>query len=150
MVVAIMGIAAAMVVPAMLQGSTMSLQAAARMIVSDMLYAQNDAIARQANRRVVFDTAHNSYELTDASGTLLDPSEAAGRGSFLVDFSTDSRFSGVTLVSAAFGGQATLEFDPLGTPLVGGAVQISGGGHKYEIDVTDITGRVTICDLSGQ
>ena len=76
--VAILGIAGAIVVPSMLKGGTLGVQAAARTVVADLMYAQNDAIAQQSPRRVVFDTTTQSYRLTDAQGDTLHASWLGG------------------------------------------------------------------------
>lgn len=150
-VVAIVGIAGALVVPQMLSAGTLGIQAAARMVVADILYAQNDAIAQQANRRVIFDPLGDSYRLADSDGTTLDIHWRSGGGSagYSVNFAKDNRFQGVELVSAKFGDDATLEFDALGTPMDGGTVELRFNGTRYEVKVAAFTGRVTVTKLAG-
>ena len=58
-VVVIVGIAGAIVVPHMLWGSQFGLQAATRMVIADLVYAQNEAVAHQTVCRVVFNGANN-------------------------------------------------------------------------------------------
>ena len=141
----IMGIAAAIVVPQMLSAGTLGIQAAARMVIADILYAQNEAIAQQSPRRVVFDTANDLYRLTDGAGTTLSVNwKGDGLGNYVVDLSSDSRFQGVMLTSAAFGGTAVLEFDDLGTPISGGSVELEFDENRYRVTVAAFTGRVTV------
>jgi Tfp pilus assembly protein FimT len=145
--VAILGIAGAMVVPSMLQGGTLGVQAAARTVVADLLYAQNDAIAQQAPRRVVFDTTSQSYRLTDAQGNTLHASwlgGSAGTGNYEVDFTDDQRFLGVELVSANFAGSSVIEFGDLGAPDQGGVIELTYEDRTYRITVASFTGRVTV------
>ena len=147
-IVTIIGIAAAIVVPNMLAAGTLGVQAAARIIISDILYAQNDAIAQQDNRRVVFDPDNESYRLADDSGVTLTAKWKNGSNSnYIVDFTSDSRFQGVVIASADFGGTPTLEFDALGGPLNGGTVEIEFQGTRYRITVAAFTGRVTVQQL---
>ncbi|MBI1367443.1 MAG: prepilin-type N-terminal cleavage/methylation domain-containing protein [Planctomycetes bacterium] len=146
-VVIILGIAGAIVVPHMLEAGTLSIQAAARMIISDVLYAQNEAIARQATYKVVFDAANNSYRLTDANDVTL--SAAWRGGAFVVDFDQDRRFSGVQITKVDFAGGNTVSFDELGAPSTGGTVELSADGHQYRVTVTAFTGRVTVAPISG-
>lgn len=141
-VVVILGIAAAIVVPAMLQPGTLSIQAAARMVISDLLYAQNEAIAAQAPHRVVFEPQLNRYRLTDASGQTIQSSWKGG--TYLVDLNRDSRFRGVRLVAADFDGSGTVEFDALGSPSTGGWIDLEAGPVRYRISVAPITGRVSL------
>lgn len=151
MVVAIIGIAGAVVVPQMLSAGSLQVQGAGRMVIADIIYAQNEAIAQQANRRIVFDSAQNRYRLTDAAGNTLPASWRTGKSdtsNYVVDLAADGRFAQVGLSSVDFNKTSTLEFDPLGAPLNGGTVDIVGGGLRYRITVQPITGRVTIAPVT--
>ena len=146
-IVAILGIAASIIVPQMLAAGTLGVQAAARIIIADILFAQNDAVAKQRTRKVVFDPASESYSLTDEADAVLSANWKGGGGNnYIVDFVNDSRFQGVVIVSADFGGATpqTLEFDDLGGPLSGGTVEIEFQGERYRITVASFTGRVTV------
>jgi len=149
--VVIIGIAGAMVVPSLIEPSTLGVQAAGRMVISDILIAQNDAIAAQATRRVVFEPALNRYRLADVDGTTLNVGWKAGgtTANYIVDFSTDARFAGVTLQNVNFGGGQFLEFDPLGGPTNGGALDLVAVNTTYRVTVAPFTGRVTIAPVPG-
>ena len=150
MVVAIIAIAGAVVVPQMLQAGTFHSQAAARVVIADLLYAQNDAIAAQAPRRIVFEPNLNRYRLTDEQGTTLTANWMSGGdagANYLVDFAADRRFSGVQITLADFADTTTLEFDDLGAPSSGGSVELTSltsTNVQYRINVAPFTGRVTI------
>ncbi len=149
-IVTIIGIAAAIIVPNMLAAGTLGVQAAARIVIADILYAQNDAIAQQRNRRVVFDPANESYTLTDEAGAVLSANWKNGSANnYEVDFVSDTRFQGVVIVSANFGGATpeTLEFDALGGPLSGGTVEVEFQNTRYRVTVAAFTGRVTVQQL---
>lgn len=149
-VVTIIGIAGAVVVPHLLESGTLGVQAAARAVVADILYAQNDAIAQQAVRRVVFNVDDNSYVLTDGAGNKLQVSWRSGGGEgYEVSFSSDSRFEGVRLVKADFDNGAVLQFDNMGTPALStdGVVELEYNGQRYRIQVAAFTGRVTVLRL---
>lgn len=144
-VVIIIGIAAAVVVPAMIRPGSLHVQAATRIVIADLLYAQNDAIAQQKPRRAVFDTANNSYRLTDAAGNTLAANwKGSGGSNYVVDFKNDSRFQGVTLTTAQFGSDDFVEFSELGSPGSGGTVELTAQGLKYRVIVTDMTGKVSV------
>lgn len=146
-IVAILGITTAIIVPNMLAAGTLGVQAAARIIIADILFAQNDAIAQQRTRKVVFDPDNESYTLVDENDAVLTAKWKNGSNSnYVVDFTTDSRFQGVVIVSANFGGATpqTLEFDDLGGPLNGGTVEVEFQGQRYRITVASFTGRVTV------
>ncbi|MBX2851525.1 MAG: prepilin-type N-terminal cleavage/methylation domain-containing protein [Phycisphaeraceae bacterium] len=150
--VTIMGIAAAIIVPSMLRGGSLGVQAGARMIIADLLFAQNEAMAQQSTRRVVFDANDNSYrvEKYDSGATAwvleFNPSKGMSRNqqNYEMDFDEDRRFSGIEIVSADFNGSSTVEFDDLGNPSSGGSIEIRFEGHEYQIKVAPFTGRVTV------
>ena len=147
-VVIIIGIAAAVVVPSMLRPGSLHVQAAARMVISDLLFAQNDAIAKQKPRRVVFDPANNRYRVTDAAGNTLSANwKGVGSGTYVVDFKTDKRFQGVSMGTVEFDDDSFVEFNELGTPNFGGTIDLSGGGLQYQITVTDMTGKVSVAKV---
>ena len=157
-VMTIIAIAAAIVVPQMLKAGTMTAQAAGRSIIADLLWAQNDAIARQRPRRVTFDSANDLYKVekdTDGDGTW-EPIPAQWRtgntntGNYEVDFNVDSRYVGVEIVSAEFpdAEHNYIDYDDIGSPSTGGNVVIESQGTRYRIDVTPMTGRVTITNVT--
>ena len=139
-VVVILAIAAAIVVPAF---SSSSLQAvsAARMIASDLQYAQNVAITSQGPVTVTFDPAGNSYSLSNASGLLIHP---MNKDAYSIDFDSQSGFGQLGIVSASFGGTSAVTFDELGAPDDPGSVAVQAGASVYVINVAGITGRVTV------
>lgn len=153
--VTIMGLAAAVVVPNMLKGGTLGVQAGARMIVADMLYAQNEAMAQNSARRVTFDTDGNSYTVElydeDAGAWVADRNPVLGGTSannYVVDFDTDNRFQGVEIVSADFGGASYVQYDDLGNPSSGGTVEVRYNDHRYEIKIAPFSGRLTVRQMS--
>lgn len=148
---AIMGIATAVVVPSMMSAGQMSVQAAARMVIADLLVAQNDAVAAQRHRRVIFEPSLNRYRLTDGLGINIHQNWKAhggGGSEYIVDFTLDGRFRGVQIESATFGSDSFIEFDELGTPDKGGRVILASQGGRFQVNVGNLTGRVTVERLS--
>lgn len=144
-IVAILGVAAGIIVPQMLAAGSLGVQAAARVIIADILFAQNEAIAHQRTRSVVFDPDNESYSLADENGAVLTAKWKSGEeNNYIIDFTDDSRFQGVVIVSADFAGSSTLVFDDLGGPLNGGTVEIEFQGQRYRVTVASFTGRVTV------
>jgi prepilin-type N-terminal cleavage/methylation domain-containing protein len=151
-VVAVIAIAGAIVVPSITQTGSMGVQAAGRMVIADMLFAQNDAIAKQKSRKVVYDAAANSYKLTALDGTVLGvnwKSGEASTGNYIIDFKNDDRFRGVKIEDPSFGNDSELVFDALGAPDSGGSVDVVFGTFRYRVTVTPMTGRVTIAPVNG-
>lgn len=150
--VAIMGLAAAVVVPNMMQGGTLGVQAGARMIIADLLFAQNEAMAQQSDRRVTFDPTGNSYKVekydTATSTWVLEFNpvlgDTGGSQNYQIDFDDDGRFRGVDIVSAQFNGTTEVTFDDLGNPSAGGTIRLRFDAHVFDIKVAPFTGRVTV------
>lgn len=146
-VVVIIGLAGAVVVPSLLRRGTLEVQAASRMLVSDILLAQNQAIATQESRQLIFEPAQNRYRITDPNGNTVSATWISGGAeNYIVDFDTDPRFAGVTLVAPVFGATnpPTLQFDTLGGPVNGGTVDLISGNFRYRVTVAPFTGRVTL------
>ncbi len=159
--VVIMGIAGAMVIPALGDTHILRVQAALRTIVADITFAQADAAAFQERRAVVFDVNTNSYRVIQVPGntldiaanTIHDPTRPFGLMG--ADFTQDeARYGAARLISANFGnGSNALIFDALGgpvstpdgnTPGPGGIIGLGGSGATWTISVEAFTGRVTV------
>ena len=131
MVMAIIGILAAVVVPKFdfTTSSRASVDGGAYMIASDIRYVQECAMANQVTKSIVFTSGQSIYTFpaTTPSTSGLDPS---GRLP-----------SGVTV-----GNNFTVTFNSLGEPTTGGAgsVSVSGGGQTKTISVVNYTGKVNI------
>lgn len=141
-VVVIIGLAAALVVPQLLQSGSLTVQAGTRMVVSDLLYAQNEAVARAAEHKVIFEIEQNRYRLVDGADTPL--TVGGTPGPYVIDFDSDARFQGVRIHSADFGGETWVAFDELGGPNVGGTVDLESGDHRYRVHVAAFTGRIRV------
>ena len=165
-VVTILGILGGVVVPSLLTAGEMGVQAAARNVIADLMVAQNEAVAAQAQRSVYFDVPNDRYAVLDENGravrvawlpTLNYELTAAGteqRGpdfsgrNFITDLTTDPRFAGVRIESADFGGAPRVVFDDLGAPKDGGTVRIHFERRTYEIEVIAFTGRIAIREVN--
>lgn len=165
-VVVLLGIAGMLVIPAMGSIGALRIQAAVRTLVSDLTFAQSDAIATQERRAVVFDVTNNGYALVQvvggvintATGTLYNPGNNGNR--FEVFFN-NPEYAGARITSVNFGSSrspATLVFDDLGSPVMGpsgdtagpgGIVRIEGMNQIFDVVVEPFTGRVTVRKVSG-
>lgn len=169
-VIAILGLAGALLVPRLVNADTFAVQAAVRAMVADITFAQTDALARQEIRRVQFlrddlDRIHGYAILAPANQAIYDgpfdpetaeyldhPSAIATGGSFIVDFDVDERFSGVEIESVNFNGSDWIAFDALGGPLgragqpftTGGGVRLRGLSGSYLLQVSGFTGKITV------
>ena len=100
-VIVIIAIAAAIIIPYAIETTTSQARSAARMIMSDLTYAQNEAIVTQTPITVTFDISGNSYTISNESGPLIHP---ITKKAYVVDLDTISGFENVVLSSASFGG----------------------------------------------
>ena len=71
MVMAVLALAAALLVPNFVGSETMKLQAAVRLLIADLSFAQSDALANQEFRRVVLYDDGSGYCLIVASDGSL-------------------------------------------------------------------------------
>ncbi|MFN8817561.1 MAG: Tfp pilus assembly protein FimT/FimU [bacterium] len=157
-VVALLGIAGAMVIPAMGSVGALRVQAAVRTVVSDLTFAQSDAIAFQERRAVLFDVPGQNYRLVSVvngnidpdAGTLFSPDGPGGR--YIVSL-RDPRYGNAILASANFNNQTRIIYDDLGTPVAapgsdqpgtGGVIRIDGSGQSFDVIVEPFTGRVNV------
>jgi prepilin-type N-terminal cleavage/methylation domain-containing protein len=169
-VIALLGVAASMVVPKLVGRESLVVQAAVRQIVADISFAQADALAHQQYRRIAFFDDGTGYALirvTDATfNTAFDPdtadyvddpmaSSAEGRA-YIVDFTEDNRFNGVTISNVAIDGVEThVTFDALGgtvmgglIPGLGGVIDVEFGDFSYRIDIEPFTGKLIVTNTS--
>lgn len=156
--VAILGIAGALVIPAMGETGVLRVQAAVRTIVADITLAQSDAVAFQERRALIFDVPTSSYRLLEVPGDELDPDDntmydpTRPDGLYIVDFVAD-RFGGSRITEVDFDGENYLIFDAMGGPVRdpasnepgnGGFIRLNGSGSDFLINVEAFTGRVTV------
>lgn len=144
-VVVILGMAAAVGVPMLMQPGSMKIQAASRMIMADIIVAQSESADRVTQRRLHFDVANNKYWLTDGGDVAVGVPWSGG--TYQVELSKDSRFSGVKLDAVSFAGNRWVGFDDLGGAVNGGTIDLSAQGFKYQITVRAFTGRVDVARL---
>ncbi len=161
-VVVILGILGAIVVPSLLTAGELGVQGAARAVVADLLVAQNDAVAAQAERTVHFDLENNRYGVFDENAqivradylpviqTSLDfaNNDLTGPGAsgknFIVDFRDNRQYQGVRILDANFAGAPRVTFDDLGSPIDGGWVDLMFDRRVLRVSVAAFTGRLTV------
>jgi prepilin-type N-terminal cleavage/methylation domain-containing protein len=160
-VVTILGIAGAMVAPSMGQVGALRIQAAVRMIVADITFAQMDALGYQEQRAIVFDVDLNEYTLVQVNGTIIDAENDAlydpkGPEQRYRISLNDEVYGGTIIESASFDGDSTLIYDEMGGPVAapgtstlsdGGSIILAGPLSRYRIDIAAFTGRVTVTRL---
>ncbi len=170
-VMAVLALAAAMLVPQLVGRDALTVQAAIRLLIADLSFAQTDALANQEFRRVVFYDDGAGYCLIRVPSAnwvtpadLSDPSvdyvydPLGNMGQYIVNFFEDDRFEGVEITAADIDGavladRPEITYDQLGgtvkgaVPGTGGNVVISFGDESYRIDIAAFTGKLTVTKL---
>ena len=168
--VAVLGIAAALVVPSMNSTNGLRVQAAVRTVIADIAFAQSDAMAYQARRVIQFNkvarattastytyVAGNGYTMAEPTGSVLDltacamfdpaqPNKPLSR-----NFDTDN-YGGATISSVNINGGSLLVFDELGGPVstltgnepASGTIDITAVGESFRISIAPYTGVLTV------
>ena len=154
LVVIIIAVAAMIAVPMFSSASGLQLSSAANMVAADLEYAKSLAITNQEAYSIVFDAAGDSYQMLDSTDAVVEDPVRTGMG-VAVDFTTDSRFNQVDIVSVSFGSTGTIdtvEFDYLGAPYDGdfdpltsdGEIVLTAGQETITIIVKPVTGYIII------
>jgi hypothetical protein len=158
-VVVILGISAALIVPQI--GSRDDLRAAsmARVVMADLAYAQNRAVASQRRQFVRFDAANNTYEILDQlTPTAQIITHPVDQAPFVVPLGEGRRdnLKGVVLDNVSFDTEPVLMFDELGAPhaycpdahtstsLVSGSVRLKSGDYTLTITVEPYSGELKV------
>jgi len=125
-VMLVMGILAAIAIPSyVITLANYRANLAARKIVADLHFARSEAQQNSQNRDVQFNTAYNSYTLTNI--TDIDDSASS-----YVVYLVDDPFSAV-LVSATFGVGTNVTFDRYGRPNSAGTVVVQSGNVQQTV-----------------
>lgn len=157
-VVTVLGIAGALVVPSLSGTGVLRVQAAVRSVVSDIAFAQSDALAFQSGRAVMFPEGAQGYSVVEVRGSNIDPS---------TDLMYSNNFknsqygdAAITSVRLSGGDGRTLIFDELGSPVTtaggstpasNGTIVIEGSRQRFTLTIEGYTGRVSVVktELSG-
>lgn len=176
MVVVILGIASAIAIPFMGSRDDMRVTVAARNLVADLIYAQNEAITTGKPVYVRFDLTNNKYSLlTDPVstapnyGTLL--SHPISHNDYITQFgAASSGFEKVAIdsatvfdgIDASYVNETTLGFDEIGAPyawdyalggksdLKDGKIVLTAGNFAITVTISPATGEITVGDVTAK
>ncbi|MDG2423790.1 MAG: prepilin-type N-terminal cleavage/methylation domain-containing protein [Phycisphaerales bacterium] len=171
MVVALLGIAAALLGPPLTNMGRLETSSAVRRLIADITFAQSEALAGQSYRRIHFFDDGSGYcllNITDAdfndpynpatADYVADPAGTVrGLGHYIVNFVTDQRFNTVTVSDLEMNdGGRSVTFDSLGgtiespgTPAGEGRIVLTGEDAEYEITIAPVTGKVSVLRVDG-
>jgi prepilin-type N-terminal cleavage/methylation domain-containing protein len=162
-VVVILAILAAIALPNLATQSDLTLSAASRVVVADLLYAQSQAVATGQNQSVTFTVASNQPGGGDGwySVSSLNPiTKAPYTQTFGVGLATP--LADVALADVNFDDAAitVLTFGPLGQPMASpvngspvalastGTIELQCGSEKVTVSIEPDTGNVTVSNVT--
>ena len=157
-VVMILGIISAILIPQISSRDDQKAASAARVVMADLLYAQNRAITVQKAHYVQFDAAAGTYQVLEGMSPAAVIKNPVNGGTYQVKFGAGSPngLTQMSLQSATFDGQATLAFDPMGVPysynastgalsaLNAGSVVIKSGAYQVTVSVAPFSGELRV------
>jgi len=158
-VVVILGIASAIIIPQMGSRDDLRAAAGARLVISDLMYAQNLAISRQRKHYIQF--VGNQYMMLSRNvdtDPLLVVTHPVSKNPYVTTFNDRTAgLDGVTLDPVNFGGGGAtiLGFDDLGepfyyngavaTPLTAPAtIVVRSGNHSLTVSIEPFTGDASV------
>ena len=139
-VVVVLAIIASVVVPLMAEGGTIHASAAARMVMTDITFAQAQAVTLQQPHGIHFQA--EGYRVIDADAQVLR-SPMHG-GVYAIDFTTDHKFGSMRWRNIELKEHDTLWFDATGQPQTYGHIDLEVGAAAYRVAVAPLTGRLSI------
>lgn len=165
LVCAILGLCGTLLIPQIVGRDVMACQAAVRLIIGDITFAQSDALSHQEMRRVHFNDDGSGYSISRVTqaqlGQPFDPDDAdyisdpMHGGDYIVNLEDDDRFNGVVIESVNIdAGGEDLHFDELGGTITsssgvgeGGEITVSSPNDGYKIMISPFTGKLTVQQL---
>lgn len=155
MVVVILGLVGAIVIPQVGSRNDIIVAAAARVVVADLIYAQNRAINSQQKQYIIF--SGQTYSLQTKSGsTMTTIKNPITHNNYSQAFSVNgTTFERVKINQSKFGAAGSMAYDELGSPLAfdgtnttalisAGTIQLSCGSASLTINVQPFTGETTV------
>lgn len=155
MVLVILGIASAMIVPQIGTRDDLKAAAAARIVMADLIYAQNRSIATQEMHCVAFDLDDEKYGVVTAASPTAFITHPVSKDPFEVEFATTSGLEDITIDTADFDDATSIGFDELGTPYAvtsggivalaaSGSIVVTSGEYSITIAIEPFTGEITL------
>ena len=163
-VLVILGIAAAVIVPQMGSRGDLKAAAAARMIMADLVYAQNRSISTQTRHYLRFNTTAGaqSYRIVTGVSPVVNVQHPITKASaYVTSFGANAStgMSEVSLGNVSFEGRTTIGFDELGVPYYydtttnlpvatsvsgGSTIEVKCGTFTLTISIEPYTGEIKV------
>ena len=153
-VVVILGIASAVILPQLGNRDDLRAAAAARMVMADLIYAQNLAISNQSPRYIIFTGTGYSIHESVSGDAITHPIE---KTPFVVTFGS-GKLKEMSITPPDFGGSSIMGFDELGSPFsynasasppasaltTRGEIVVFSGNYALEIHLEPFTGETSV------
>jgi general secretion pathway protein H len=162
-VLVIIGIASAIIVPHIGTRSDLKVAAVARVVMADLVFAQNRAITTQQTQYITFDPTNGNYTVYGALPLTTPLTHPITQMPFIVQFGAGGTYglTDSTMTSIDFGGNAgqpqTISFDSLGTPnlytvstntntpiVAPAAIVLTNGAVSLTVNVEPDTGAISV------
>ncbi len=164
-VVIILGIAGAIIVPELSTRSDLKASASARILMADLIYAQNRAITVQGTQVIAFDTTNQQYTLYATPGPIV-LTHPVNHTPFVVKYGTggsagltDLSMASISIKGASNASYTALAFDDLGSPLAynlsngaseplkSATVTLRCGTYELAVNIEADTGQMTVAEV---
>ncbi len=149
-VLVLIGIVAAVVVPAASGTESAQVAGAARILTADLEAAQATALARQAETALVFNATLTKYKVVLADGqnlsdygslvALANPLQPGNAYEVVVAQMSSPQ----VVVNSAFSPTKYITFDSFGSPTLSGSVVLTTQAATLTVSVEAITGAVSV------
>ena len=160
-VVIIVGIAAAVVVPSVGPRNDLLVQAASRVLMADLIYAQNRAIMTASYQYVNFSGAQQRYSLLTSKPNatpLVYVQDPLKLTNYVMQFASaaQQQLQRCAMGTTSFDGKTCIAFDELGqpyscdaatgvtSPLAVGSVVLSCGTNSLTVSIEPYTGALSV------
>jgi prepilin-type N-terminal cleavage/methylation domain-containing protein len=158
-VVTILGIAAAIVIPQMGTRDDLKVAAGARVLMADMIWAQNRAISTQQKQYVIFSGQSYTLWYADSSGMLHTNTNPVTTDTYTTTFAAAGTqledVSISTTTPPSFASESSLCFDEMGTPwgydgtstfsmTTQGQIQLNCGMQTLTVSIEPYTGEAWV------
>lgn len=156
-VVVILGLISAVIIPQIGSRDDLRCAASARVVMSDLIYAQNLAISQQSTKYVKFtSTGYGVYNAGTAATAITHP---VNKTAYLQTFGASGSpgLVNTSIGTSTFDGSPTLAFDELGSPYsynavantitplaAAGEIVLVSGTYRLKVSIEPFTGEMTV------
>jgi len=156
MVVLILAISSAIIIPQIGTRDDLKAAAGARVMMADMIWAQNRAISTQQKQYLIFSGQSYTIWYKNSSGTLTLNTNPVTQSTYTTSFGVaNTPLADVSIGTGNFAGQTSLCFDEMGTPygydgttetaMTGsGSIQVNCGAQHLTITIEGYTGEASV------